>query len=780
MVKYNDILQVRSFEDYISVPLIDIEQSIIALCLAKEGKSSVVCSPFYESEYLPYPIIISGRKLLFDSENSTYLVIGGKTQWEIVLKNVYCHGNLANHPLSKYYGFRDILNVKRNETVSKRKTSKTERWVLSGFFNSDLWENLKDVDLIIVDMVTTTPKLDKRNIEAILSYSKREKIPVVFFINASMDKHTEYLKSNGLKFLTSPIDLPKQTIFPIPTLHISAHHTRDEQLDMFLTAYNLRSLKINKNGLKKSIEIRKIIENDSLSDIHSKYSELIFSLKSRDYNKNGRNASFLAKMLYDSLMEFTGNVRINNTNSEFEWLTHPIGINRARFYDAIWNLSEFSNSIANKLIDQADSIMKNFESKMTPKGEYLSKLLLDYFSQDKTMVIIGKESAFSGFFRNTFQERSSLFEQFLVEPDQLEKAPISDVIIFLGQIYGRDKAKLLTSCSRNIIILNYPWQTSGTKKSIYEIKEFLSGEHFSSKGIDSGTNDKHFDLIEFSESFVIDHTKKNEEGVLNETRWKDLTTDLILNEFGDLFGDKMEQEPDEGLSYSDEVLEKNDSYGSNKWVVSIENRDIVIPDYRKIVLVKEKKTYMVRASKLNPGDRILITKDLNPKSMSEFVWEVMERRFGIKRKTHPSNEWREKLKRYVIDHPGITYGQILEKLKQMRDIEIETPAAIYLWLISYDVIGPNDLKTLEAIAKLVNSEDKLKEWWKGIQDIRMKHRRLIRHIWRVFTYNAKELKERNDENVVVDHTLGIKISDISQMVRFATVTGTPRKVKDGF
>ncbi|EQB68502.1 MAG: hypothetical protein AMDU5_GPLC00010G0042 [Thermoplasmatales archaeon Gpl] len=58
-VRESDIIKVQALEDSISVPQIDIEQSIKALCLSRESKSSAVCSQFYESRYLPYPIIIS-------------------------------------------------------------------------------------------------------------------------------------------------------------------------------------------------------------------------------------------------------------------------------------------------------------------------------------------------------------------------------------------------------------------------------------------------------------------------------------------------------------------------------------------------------------------------------------------------------------------------------------------------------------------------------------------------------------------------------------------------
>lgn len=775
-VKSEEISRIQLFEDYISVPQVDIEQSIRALCLVKEGKSSVIYSPFYESEYLPYPIIISARKLLYGAENSLYLVIGGKAQWQNVLKNVYCHGNVGNHALSKYYSFRDILNFGTSGRTPKRKSYKYVRWVLSGFFNSDLWGQIEDVALVVVDMVTgITPKLDMMDLEAILAYSRRNSIPVVFFVKNTMDKVAEYLQENGVKVLSPPIEFVKPTSIFKPQVY--SHHTHNQELNAFLTDYNLRSYKIDKNGLSKTIEVRITEDNEYLRNFYKKYLELASCIWKWDSTSYGRRVYFLARMLYDDVMEFTGNVN-TNLDGRFEWIKHPIGASRVRFSDAVWNLSDPSRDIAMELINEANAIMKNFESKQTPKGECLSELLLNYQAQNKTVVLLGKEYALDGFLHNTFPEGSSLVELMLVAPDQIGNAHPSDIIILLDPVYGKNKTKLLTSCSSNIIILNYPWQVSVTKKSIDEVKDFSFGKRLSLKAVTPESNDKPINLIEVSYTGASNQTKQDEKEVLVEKRGETSINDHLFSDSNDLFEEDAEEDIDDDISYSNAISDNNDSYELPKWVVPIENREIVIPENRKIVLIKDNRTYLIKAPKLKPGDRILITKEFNPKSLSDFVWEIMERKFGIKRKTHPGNEWREKLKEYLIEHPGTTYTQIFEKLKQICNIGIKTPTAIYLWLESYDVIGPHDIETLDAIAKLVNSEDKLKEWWAGIQYIRTRHRRMIRHLWKVFTYSAKELKDRSEEDYVVDPNLEIKISEISKLVRFATITGIPRKAED--
>ncbi len=768
-VRESDIIKVQALEDSISVPQIDIEQSIKALCLSRESKSSAVCSQFYESRYLPYPIIISAIKLLHGTENAYYLVIGSKEQWKTVLKGAYQHGKLANHPLSKYYDFIDILNVKTNKGKFQRRSYKTVRWVLSGFSNSDLWEKLRDVALIVVDMVTVnTSELDETDIEVILSYSRKNKIPIVFFVKNYADRVSKYLKNNGVEMIVPSIALPKPTNLSAPQVH--SYHIKNEELKAFLTYYNLRYHKINKNGLKKSIEIIVVDNNKIFSKFFHKYLELSSSLNQRDLNSNGRRARYLSRNLYGSIMEFTGNVSTTN-GYRFEWIKHPIGVNRTRFYETIWKLSDQSQILAKEMIDEVDLIMKNFESKNTPKGESLLKLLKGSRDHNKKVVLLAEQSDLDNFLKNSFPERASFIEEFLVSSEQLENASASDHMILLSTVDWKNKTILLTSCCSSIIILNYSEEVNISRKTIEDIKKFYSGERFS-----SGTTEiePKYETIEIKVTGAVNQSINGETEFRDETE-RDLISQLKFNETEDFFEDDLEEEMDEDILNPNLKSENQNTYELVKWVVSIENREVIVPSNRKIVLVKDNKTYTVKISKLSPGDRILITKNFNPKSLSEFVWEIMEKKFGIKRKTHPGNEWREKLKEYMNQNPEISYAQVFEKLKEVNDIGIKTPVAIYLWLESYDLIGPQDFITLKAIAKLVNSENRLKEWWEGIQYIRMRHRRMIHHLWKVVKYSAMELEERNAEDYVIDHVLGIKISEISKLVRFATVTGTPKK-----
>lgn len=772
-VKLGDKRETKLHEDYISVPWPDIEQCIKAMCKAKEGKSSAVYSSFLESEYSPYPIIISARKLLFGAENSVYLVIGGKPQWQNVLTNVYCHGNIGNHPLSESYLYRDILNIKPIGYVPKRKNSKTLRWILSGFFNNNLWEQLNNVALIIVDMVSGyLPKIDKEDIEGILSYSKRISIPAIFFIKNPFDGIARYLGENGVVILAPSNEIVGTTYTFEPSVYLN--HTHNEDLKLFLTKYDLRGLKINKNGFNRAIELRITESDEKIKDFFKKYFEFSNCLSKWDIKRYSRRVNRLGKALYDRVMEFTGSVSSNN-DLHFDWKTHPIGEARTRFYDALWSLDESSRTIADELLDKVDSIMRSFQNKLTPKGECLRNILMSYSNQNNTVNILGKESALHGFLLNVFPEMPSLSENLIIDPDKLEDAHISDLLILLDQVHGVNKAKLLTTCSSKIMVLNYPWQIDTAKKSVEDVENVFLRNSFSTVNIAAKRNDKPANLFKVSVTGHIDKPENFEEERLfqadehaeNDSFISDISSDLI---------EEYEDSIDEDLSFQ-RAMTDNNQFEVQKWVVPVENREILIPENRHIIVVREKDTELVKANELRPGDTILIARDFNLKSLSDFVWQIMEKKFGIKRKNHPGNQWRVKLKEYILGHPGISYPEILEKLKDTGAIGIKTPAAIYLWLEYDDIIGPHDLETVRIIAKLVNAEEKWMEWWNGITQIRKIHRRILHNLWQVFSYSAKNLKERPDEDYVVDRNLGIKISEISELVRFTRVTGNPKKMQ---
>ncbi|MEM0133680.1 MAG: DrmE family protein [Thermoplasmatales archaeon] len=752
----------------------------MALCLTKDGKSCAIYSPFYESGYLPYPMIISAKNMLFGRETSSYLVIGAKQEWQTVLKNVYRHGDVGNHPLLKYYDYRDILSLRTAVSrTTKRKSGKNIRWIFSGFFNNDLWDQLEDVALIIVDLTSgTPPKLDRPDVETIMSYSSKKTIPAVFFLRNPLDKVAKYLHEFGVYMIYPPVKTITKDSLETPQIH--SHHTYDQELDAFLTEYNLRSYKINKNGFKKAVEIRRIDEDGQFRNLYRKFCELKSSLLTNDSGDYGRKVWYRCRNLFDATMEFTGAVNVDLT-SRFQWMTHPIGEAKDAFFNVIWNLSDISRDLASELIDMVGSLMREFETRPTPKGEYLIEILRYCKTDKKTPIILGKKEALKGFLKNVLSEYSSDAERFIVSPDHLENTYSSDLLIMLNPLYGRERMKLLTSCASKLIILNYPWQESITLKSIDEVQKLVDMESTPFENIvktEQELNNTPENIIKVN--ITVNENKLDmleRKDTIELKRLAEINS-LELTDFNDFSDDDPDEEEDDDFSFLSAFIGNDGSYDIQKWIVPIEKRDVLIPENKKIVLVTENKTFLTTPSRLMPGDRILMTRDLSPRSLSDFVWEILERKFGINRKIHPGNEWREKLKEYVRKNPGITYPEILENLTLQGKIGIRTPTAIYFWLESDDVIGPQDRETLEAIAKLVGSPEKVKVWQSGIQYIRSRHRKLIRHMWQVFKYNATELKEMYNEDYIVDPELGITISEIAKLVRFASITGTPRKLEN--
>ena len=772
----------QRFVNYISVPNIDVETTINALCRAREGKSSAIYSPFYESHYMPYPLILSARPLLFGQGSYSYLVIGGRREWPPILERVYCHGNTDNHPLFEDYGFRDILNTRPAEgQTGKRKARKYIRWVFSGFHNDKLWYGLKDIALVIVDLTSDdTRDLERIDIEAILAYSSKESIPVIFCLKNPLDKIGGMLYELGVEIIPPTIVLEEnqQLISQIPI------QTHDEELKDFLTQYNLRSFKFSQNKFNKIVEIKQIDQNGYFQDFYRQYLELKANLKTFDSNSNGRYAISLARKLYDSVMEFPGAVNTNGGQG-FDWRDHTIGQSRENFSDKFFKLSLTNDSVesGDLFLERADAILREFEFKPTPKGHVLIDELKMNQQKNLSSIIMGEKNTLSDFIGNIVSEEDSLGEITIVSPEDLENAKNSDSLIMLTPVYNKERAKLLTSCTERILMLNYPWEVPIDKKAVEEVKTLTKswenknhGTLLKTRGT-SQASDETIKLIVTQVYRPYPENRVNDPVEINE--FLEYNDDLFQDSEGSADDKEEEWDEDEDYSYLDSFLPEDDSISFSKWKVPIENMEIIIPENRKIVVIRDNnKPDTTTPSHLKPGDLILISKDFGLKTISDFVWDIMEKRLRINRRNHPSNEWREKLREYMRKTPGISYSQVYEKLSSHGAIGIKTPSAIYLWLESEDIIGPKDLETLQTIANFLGLESRLKDWQKGIKTVRSIHNRMMRYIWRVAKYSASKLNGESYEDYdIIDPRLGISIPELAKLVRFVTVTGPPKKIE---
>ena len=771
----------QNFENYISIPIVDIDQTVSALCQAMVGKSCAIYSPFYESKYMPYPLILSGRSLLSGHPYSSYLIIGGRYEWPSILEHVYRHGDIDNHPLMKDYGFRDILNAKLDDKQkTKRRPQKYIRWIFSGFYNSNLWERLNDIALVIVDLISENSHgVSRTDIEAILAYSSGKSIPVVFFIKTPLDKVGNILLGLGIEIIHPSVILQRsdQPIFPIQS------RTRDEELRTFLTQYNLRSFKFSHNQFKRTIEIKKIEESAEFLDFYRQYSDLKFKLKNKDSNRTGWYARRLAMNLFDAVMEFPGAVN-RGGGLGFNWLEHTLGQARDNFSDRVYNLSlsDDSKDSADLLLEKADNIMKEFEGKPTPKGIVLRDELKKYLQENLSPIIMGDKNTLKNFIYNIIAVDKSLGEQLIVTPDEFENAKYSDALFLLNPVYGGKRGILLTSCTNRIVILNYTWQTKISDDSIEEVKKLIKNW----REISLDTSGRYQTMIQHPENPInlVMTESTNSSNEVHRTGREG--TDDYFNDSITLFKDLIDANDDredseedyEDFSYLDPLLERGETFTISKWKIPIENMEIIIPENRNVVVIKENKTYPTIPSHLKKGDLILISKDYGPKTMSDFVWDIMERKLQINRKDHPSNEWREGLKRYLKRNPGMSYSQLYHKLQIYGPIGVQTPSAIYLWLESDDIIGPKDFETLKTIADFLDMTDRLKDWQMEIRTVRSIHNRMMRYIWKVAKYSAKKIRDESYEDYdVVDPRLGISVAELANLVSFATVTGTPKKVE---
>lgn len=767
--RYEDTLTVTEHEDRIFIPISDIMQTINALCLSIQGKACSVSSPVYESNYIAYPALMSAVPLLLDSK-SYYLIAGNKRLWEKIISCSYRHGTVGNHPLMKRFVYRTISDI--NESSGNRmnvKSGKAIKWITSGLLNTEQWQKLNNISLIIADLTGENQYgIQKTDIENILNYSKSKSLPVIFFKGNNSEKISKYLcdlevidtswSFDGIGEVRSNSVLGEQL------------NTKDDLLRNFISIYNQRSLNISKFGIKKRIYIKLTAESVEFKKVYHTWVSLLKSVDLYDHNKHAKYVTKLSSKLLRAILEFPG--QVSKEQGEIEWRNTSIGMLKEDFYRNIWSLNENSMRIARELNDNIDQILKKYEVNPTPLGKILKETVIEYLNSGKEPVLLGDKDLLTRFFMNDISEETGILFSKIVSVDHLEEIDYANPLIKLGPFINNDKTKLLTSRTNNLVLLIYPWLRNKTENAIKEVQFLIK---LKTQNHDTGIENKE-DKKMLEQEEIIEVNYEGKEGEFISER----------EELPELFESAEEEDNDEFETENLSIFDGSHYLLNNgepdydkipKWIVSLGEKDTIIPENRRIIVLTDEKATSKSPKQLKPGDRILITKDFNPRSISDFIWEIMEKRMKIKRSTHPGNQWRIKLIEYKNDQK-ITSRQIFERLQNIGNIGIMTPVAVYLWLINDEVIGPLDRNTLNAIARLVGQTDKIMEWQQGIKYIRSLHNKLIRHLWRIVEYNANGVDGKFEDDYMIDEKLGIKASELSKLILIAKVSSLPRRIED--
>lgn len=760
-------------EDRVYIPDTDKELAIESLFYVGQGENVASISPYYECKYSPYPLLLSARTLLMGTMSSI-LVIGGKSVWKNMLKNTYAHGNKGNIALEEDYRFPDLSHYTYSaHGITGRISNKKARWIFSGFFNCDLWHTLDKIALILVDFTSgELLNVGESDIDEILNYAESAKIPCIFYLRNKWDKFAEILKDKRPKFISVKPVTKSKAIEDSPPKDISVY---DKNLEKMIISYNIRARKIFKLTRERNYHIERVRNFEQSDEIYKNFKYAKSLIDKKVPNEFDGNFLRILWRLITSVQSTLG--KFKTTDFEIDGSYPEILELKNRLYDSIF---KHDGEIKEALEDLHESVMNfilQYRDKLTPKGEALIRILEDFVAKDKTCTVVSESSRSSELIKVILQSTDKYGENVhVISYGELQNSPETDQLIFLNPPIGLAKGTLLTSTSNNLTILSYKGQEQWAEKLIKDLIALSS---------EKSPDDNELQDLEWRERYNINlsksgyiNSKTNENEIEVESRLNEELSELAERDYIDF--DLSLSDFDDYALESEEYIEgtmTNDDFGGNeRYLIELGGDSMVVPEDRKMVLVRDGKSHFVFPSKLRPGDIIMVNKGLTPKLMSEFVWEIMQKEGRIDRNKHPSNEWRILLRDYMDNHPELNYSGLYELLKSHGKLGIAHTEAISLWFANEDIIGPRDMETMQTIGAFLSAGDRWKTWWSGVREVRSLHNKLMRHLGSIAKYNSAKLHDQDYEDYYVDRRLKISISDISKYVVFRRVTAFPKRI----
>lgn len=772
----------RMPEDGISVPFQDQEIAVKVLTNIGEGRNCMVVSNSYNNSFSPYPLLITARPLLREFDYYPFLVIGGKAVWKSILESVYRHGDTGNHPLSSEHRFPDVSQVSHTTNgIGRKRIGKKQKWIFSGFMNSDQWDTLGNISLIVVDLVSdASDDPDQSSIMEILQYSTEHRVPVVFYLDNPWDQIYKYLSEKGLTQVYSNTSESSEGREWGKNLKTDTVISQDPALADFIKGYRTRVSNLRKNTGKRHITIQILNDDSILASIISK--------KNKAFNMLSGNEEDIAITKVKRISQKITSL----TLSELGWTGHPRGDKMVAelaipsmltyLYRLIW-VQGIGDEFREAIVDFGDSVrafVDFYFDLPTQKGLELLDMINEVTQSGNSCTVVVASDELE-------DEYTSLLEINGIRGVDvrsyftLRGSKEPDTAIFVDPPFGWSTNRLMLS-SENVIILSYRYQAKAARNSTENVVNFIKsssskqGEGVDREGVSDDSN-----LIDVKVSGnVTEVSSKGREGTGKKSDMEMELDDSIVPEFNESWSGTDFDDFEEDID--DQTVEQYDGIESQeaRYLIETESGPVRVPESRKIPTIRSGRTFMASPKNIWPGDIILVSKDFNPRPLSDYVWYIMKRAYGISREAHPGDEWRRKLKDYRDAHPEMTKSDILEQLKKMGDTTIMTTVALYEWLDYNEVIGPKSPGTVLAIARLTGCEDRYEDWLRGIRDIRSLHNKLMKHLWKIAKFNIKRLRRGayDTENFYLDRKLKISISDLSKLMTFAEVTRRSVKIEE--
>ncbi len=760
-------------DDLIRLPIPHEDMELAAMVLLKtmDGESAGFVYPHLESNYCLLPLLGPLAHLYVGCEKNHVIFFSRGRSWtdfyEALSRNApgkwrYSHTIKSMHPHS-HIGING--NYRSDVKVRKDRTDKV-RLVFSKTYKFLEREPKKGLEALIVDSGPPRYSLSEERFKNFLSYSEEHDIPLLVLMNNPYGPI--YRKMDDLGVPIYGIKNHKRNVYDEEYLENLKCCVGDGST--LLKNYGMWSNYILKSVLDKDI---KIVETDCPSEIKSLH-EILLRIREAIPEK-GKNVPML-KMI--SLSSYVDSVIrtlwfprkdyeiVSSKNRWGEKLdTQQQHISRlsTEIYESNAELGNLGIDFAQKLRDVLDFL----------KGDQPTKVIRAerIVNEDDGKTVFLNYGKIPSMAHKNFLKRTGLFDGARVlHPGDLDGRIRFQKIIMPGYPLYSQLYLLNTISTNNLEIWCYPWEVEVVKKRFENLLKRRNELDSNSRSYLSGK--------------VVQKWSSNKDpkrrGVKIKTRKGKASSSVGAKKFEDInvpsLLDKLER------GYSPDLIggESNgrvyeDSGSGDKWRVETDLGTLKLLEERNLTVVHH--TYSVRKNvrELEPSDIIMVGKDLNPKSMEEYVWEILERK-GISHEHGFWREWLIRLEEYLEENPNKDYRDVFKEMKETEKCTLETPNAVYSWLHE-DIMGPSTKGTLEALGEVLGVDKEEVDYWEAsIEQVRSAKASAFKHLWKLCRSYSHRLAEGIVDDVLISEEYNIWLSDLEEMISFAEVLSKPKKI----
>jgi hypothetical protein len=743
------------------------------MCIIEDISAGILL-PCPESDYSILPLIGPLAHLLVGKDG--YFLIYSKTanwpeiyeklckspsteRWEH-LKSLHPYGILGSDGNIKNFANRRDSTLKYNIVFSR----------LRG--ESELKPDAR-LRGVIVDTGPPRNRLEIEKFRDFIEHAERENVPIVILLSNVKGPYAKELVDRRFPIYCNRMESggPEEKYLRPQGIGIVY-----EQED-FLSTYQKYSKKVRNQGEGPDISFVSIPGASSLCDLYDSLNALLISIDREAPTPLVSRVAAYASHLESIIRNMWTTINIYNKASQQYFKGEPLYTACNRFQILARRLYENNVTAGPKAIDFQSKLLNCvdiLEHESTPKSVWLEQTLDLHKESDHNLVFCNYGRAQQIALNVALEPHISAGKTvYSVTPYNFSKMYPQEEMIFSGVPLNAQTFALFTSTAKRICVLCYPWEEAALHRrvSLYRDemrKAVCSRDAFIGAALNRPIKPS---FVKGIDGQVKIPGKKSSlpKGIGERQAPAVIEVGTLLDHLEK--GEAPGGENDHGAKRI-----YNDSGTGTRWLIKTDGGNLFLSEDRSMIVVHRTYTDQKPPALLAVGDIILVGRDFNPRPMADYVWDILARR-GLAKEGAVWHLWKMRLKEHLESNPTEDYRTVFNSLKEIGEKGIETPAAVYAWLNSKDLIGPHRKETLTNIGKLLGANQvEIDIWWASICQVRSVLRSAYMHLWRLTRHYASNIMMGEADDIRISPELNIWLSDLAELISFAKVISAPQRI----